>query len=434
MKYSKFTYLDSMLKYTIIALAFVSNSCNAKSTSSLEIASSQDAVALVQLQEKPQQIAPIQTAADQIDLWVLGFKGKNIAVVGNQTSVVRSSPMYNKDGSINTNVTYTHLVDTLISRGVNVKKVFAPEHGFRGTADAGESIKDGIDKKTGIPIISLYGANKKPTAEQLEGIDFVFFDIQDVGARFYTYISTLHYVMEACSRADIMVVVLDRPNPNGNIVDGPVLEKEHSSFVGMHPIPVLHGMTIAEYAQMINGERWLEYNLKCDLLVLRNKNYTRDMPYSLPFKPSPNLPNDKSINLYASLCFFEGTDVSVGRGTDMQFQVYGAPQLKAYKDFSFTPRPNEGASNPPHNGKLCHGVDLRDYEMLTYLDLQFLIDAYNKTENKKIFFNSFFTKLAGSKKLQQQIEQGMTAAQIRMTWTKDIAAFQAMRAPYLIYK
>lgn len=423
-----------MFKYTIIALGFILNSCNAKSTSSPETTSSPDAVALAPLQEKPQQIAPIQTAADQIDLWVLGFKGRNIAVVSNQTSVVRSSPLYNKDGSVNSNVTYTHLVDTLISRGVNVKKVFAPEHGFRGTADAGQSIKDGIDKKTGIPIISLYGANKKPTAEQLEGIDFVFFDIQDVGARFYTYISTLHYVMEACSRANIMVVVLDRPNPNGNIVDGPVLEKEHSSFVGMHPIPVLHGMTIAEYAQMINGERWLEYNLKCDLLVLRNKNYTRDMPYSLPFKPSPNLPNDTSINLYASLCFFEGTDVSVGRGTDMQFQVYGAPQLKAYKDFSFTPRPNEGASNPPQNGKLCYGVDLRNQETLTYLDLQFLIDAYNKTENKKTFFNSFFTKLAGSKKLQQQIEQGMTAAQIRMTWTKDIAAFQAMRAPYLIYK
>lgn len=377
---------------------------------------------------------PIITAADQLELWVAGYKGKNIAIVGNQTSVVRSSKRYNDDGTLNTNVTYTHLVDTLISRGVNVKKVFAPEHGFRGTADAGASIKDGIDKKTGVPLISLYGANKKPTQEQLEGLDFVFFDIQDVGARFYTYISTLHYVMEACAQSNTMVVVLDRPNPNGSIVDGPVLEKEHTSFVGVHPIPVLHGMTVGEYAQMINGQHWLASKLQCQLLVLRNKNYTREMPYSLPIKPSPNLPNDKSINLYPSLCFFEGTDISVGRGTEMQFQIYGAPQLTAYKDFSFTPRPNEGATNPPHNGKLCYGVDLRDHKTLTRLDLSFLIDAYNKTANKKNFFNSFFTKLAGSQTLQKQIEQGMTADQIRATWSKDLEAFKAMRAPYLIYK
>jgi len=423
-----------MFKYTIIALAFTLSSCNARSSSTPQTALSPDSVTLHSLQNVRPKAAPIQPAADGLGIWIAGFIGKNIAIVGNQTSVVRSSPLFNKDGSVNKDVTYTHLVDTLISRGVNVKKVFAPEHGFRGTADAGASIKDGVDKKTGIPIISLYGANKKPTPEQLEGLDFVFFDIQDVGARFYTYISTLHYVMEACSRADLMVVVLDRPNPNGGIVDGPVLNMEYSSFVGMHPIPVLHGMTVGEYAQMINGQRWLAYNLKCPLAVLPNKDYKREMPYSLPIKPSPNLPNDKSINLYASLCFFEGTDISIGRGTEMQFQIYGAPQLKANTGFTFTPRPNEGATSPPHNGTLCYGADLRNHKNLTTLDLSFLIDTYNKTANKKAFFNSFFTKLAGSKKLQQQIEEGLTAAQIRATWTQDLETFKTMRAPYLIYK
>lgn len=377
---------------------------------------------------------PIIPAADRLEMWIAGFQGKNIAIVCNQTSVVRSSPLTLADGTINTTITYTHLVDTLISRGVNVKKVFAPEHGFRGTADAGENIKDGIDKKTGIPIISLYGSNKKPTPEQLEGLDYVFFDIQDVGARFYTYISTLHYVMEACSREDIMVVVLDRPNPNGNIVDGPVLETAHSSFVGMHPIPVLHGMTVGEYAKMINGQNWLEYRLQCGLVVLPIKNYQRDMPYHVPIKPSPNLPNDQSINLYASLCFFEGTNVSVGRGTTTPFQIYGSPFLKYENGFTFTPKPIEGATNPPHNGALCYGVNLTNHKKLTSLDLQFLIDAYNRTADKKTFFNSFFTKLAGSTKLQQQIESGMTAAQISDTWKKDIETFKTMRAPYLLYK
>lgn len=407
--------------------------CNAKSASSPATAST-DATTIV-LQDAPvTNIDPapgIITAADQLEKWVSRFKGKRIALVGNQTSVVQAGVAVNKDGT--KTIKYTHLVDTLISRGVLVKKVFAPEHGFRGTADAGASIKDGVDKKTGVPLISIYGSNKKPTSQQLEGLDYVFFDIQDVGARFYTYISTLHYVMEACAAKGVPVVVLDRPNPNGAIVDGPILETAHDSFVGMHAIPVLHGMTVGEYAQMVNGQQWLEKGLKCTLEVLRVANYKRTMFYSLPIKPSPNLPNDQSINLYASLCFFEGTNVSVGRGTDKQFQIYGAPHLTAYKSFTFTPVTNEGATNPPYNGTKCYGVDLTQHKALTQLDLGFLIDAYTKTADKKSFFNSFFTKLAGTEKLQKQIEQGMTATQIRTTWTDGLDEFKKMRSAYLIY-
>ena len=295
------------------------------------------------------QDGEVTVGAERFQLYSELLKGKNVGVVANQTSFLEKEQQ--------------HLVDFLISKGISVKKVFAPEHGFRGTADAGEHVKDGIDSKTGIPLISLYGSNKKPTQGQLKGIDVLIFDIQDVGARFYTYISTLHYVMEACAESGIPVIVLDRPNPNGHYIDGPILEKEHQSFVGMHPIPIVHGMTMGEYAKMINGEGWLENKIQCELKVIPMENYDHKKEYSLPIKPSPNLPNDKAINLYPSLCFFEGTLLSEGRGTEMQFQIYGAPFLPKEKyPFTFTPKPNEGSKSPKFNGQICFGEDLRNTE------------------------------------------------------------------------
>ena len=316
----------------------------------------------------------IVTAADQTPLYLKKLKGKKIAVVANQTSVIKNK----KNG-------YTHLVDSLVNSNINIQKVFAPEHGFRGKADAGEEIKDGVDTKTGLPIISLYGKNKKPSKEQLKGINAVVFDIQDVGARFYTYISTLHYVMEACAESGIPVIVLDRPNPNGHYIDGPVLEPEHKSFVGMHPVPIVYGMTIGEYAKMINGEKWLANGIKAKLTVIPLKNYTHQSEYSLPIKPSPNLPNDVSINLYPSLCFFEGTNVSAGRGTDMQFQVYGSPFLNDKNPFSYTPSPNEGAKYPKHAYMICYGEDLRCKEPITIQNV--LNHTVNGKPGTRFFYN-----------------------------------------------
>ena len=367
--------------------------------------------------------------------WIEKLKGKRVAIVGNQTSVVKTQDtIISKEWKTKEKLRYTHLVDTLLAHGIDIKRVFAPEHGFRGTADAGATIKDGIDSQTGLPIISLYGKNKKPYKEQLEDVDVVLFDIQDVGARFYTYISTLHYVMEACAQYDKKLIVLDRPNPNGHYIDGPILEQEHQSFVGMHPVPVIHGMTIGEYALMINGENWLDNNLTANLEIIECKNYTHDSSYSIPIKPSPNLPNDQAINLYPSLCFFEGTDVSVGRGTEMQFQVYGSPSLVKYTDFDFTPTPNVGAKRPKFNGKKCYGVDLRDYKKLDHLNLEFLVDAFAKAPSKQNFFNSFFTNLAGTKTLQSQIEKGMSAQEIATTWEKGLEDYQEIRKNYLLYK
>ncbi len=326
-----------------------------------------------------------------------------------------------------------HIVDYLTQKTkVDLVKIFAPEHGFRGEGADGELIVDGKDAKTGIPIISLYGNSKKPSKEQLSGVEVLIFDLQDVGARFYTYISSLHYVMEACAENNIELIILDRPNPNGAIIDGPILEKEYSSFVGMHEIPVLHGMTIGEYALMINGERWLKDSLQCPLKIVPCENYRREMPYSLPVRPSPNLPNDQAINLYASLCFFEGTNVSVGRGTDKQFQIYGSPFLTSYH-YSFTPRPNAGSKEPPQNGKECCGEDLSHIAKINHLELKWLIDAYRNTEQPEKFFNSYFTKLAGSKKLQKQIEGGMSEEEIRATWKSGLNKFREMRKKYLIY-
>ncbi len=349
---------------------------------------------------------------------------KNVGIVANPTSVF-----------INEQSENIHLVDFLLSKKVTVKKVFAPEHGFRGTADAGEVVKDGVDVSTGTPIVSLYGSNKKPSPEQLADLDLVVFDIQDVGARFYTYISTLHYVMEACAEQKIPVIVLDRPNPNGHYIDGPILNPKYKSFVGMHPVPVVHGMTIGEYAKMMNGEKWLANGVQCDLTVIQNKNYSHEMPYSLPIKPSPNLPNDQSINLYPSLCFFESTSISAGRGTDMQFQIFGDPQLpKDIYTFTFTPESNEGAKNPKHKGKVCHGMDLRNVKRMDQLNLQWLIDAYHAYPTQKDFFSSFFTKLAGTEKLLEQIESGMSSEAIRATWKEDLEAFQSIRKKYLLYE
>jgi len=360
---------------------------------------------------------PIKTGAQVLSTNVSLLKNKKVGILTNQSGIITEQ---------------THLVDFLLANEINITKIYAPEHGFRGTADAGELIKDGKDTKTGLPIISLYGNKKKPKPEQLQNIDVMVFDLQDVGARFYTYISSLHYVMEACAEQNIPILVLDRPNPNGNIIDGPILEPEHTSFVGMHTIPVLHGMTIGEYAQMINGEKWLKNGVQADLQVIKMENYNHNLPYKLPVKPSPNLPNEQAINLYASLCFFEGTNVSVGRGTETQFQVYGSPFITDLP-FEFTPEPNFGAKDPMHNGKKCMGENLTNEPKLNQLELKYLITAYNHTSDKSKFFNSFFTKLAGTKKLQQQIEMGLSEDEIRATWEIGLDQFKKTRAKYLLY-
>lgn len=353
------------------------------------------------------------------------ISGKRVAMVVNQTSQIQDR----------------HLVDTLLQLGVEIEVIFAPEHGFRGQADAGEQIVDSKDAKTGIPVKSLYGKKKKPLASDLAGIDVLLFDIQDVGARFYTYISSLHYVMEACAENNIPVLVLDRPNPNGNYIDGPILESAYKSFVGMHPVPVVYGMTIGEYGQMINGERWLANGIQADLTVIPCSNYDHETYYNLPIKPSPNLPNIQSILLYPSLCFFEGTTVSVGRGTDKQFQIYGHP---AYKDgsFKFAPKAGPGSKYPKHQNKTCYGVSLESVTKGALherkrLDLGYLIDAHrNLTSQDKQFWladNNFFEKLAGTSTLRKQINNGLSEDEIRSSWTAGIEKFKNTRAKYLLY-
>jgi uncharacterized protein YbbC (DUF1343 family) len=380
----------------------------------------------------------IKTGADNLTAYLPLLKDKKVGIVTNQTGIIKIETEENvittdgikRDRRIFNTIS---IVDFLLDKKINLQRIYAPEHGFRGTADAGELIKDGKDTKTGLPIVSLYGNNKKPKPEQLAGLDVVVFDLQDVGARFYTYISSLHYIMEACAENNIPLLVLDRPNPNGTIIDGPILEKENTSFVGMHQIPLLHGMTIGEYAQMINGEKWLKNFVQCDLKVIPCLNYKREMAYSLPVKPSPNLPNDLSINLYASLCLFEGTNVSVGRGTEKQFQIYGSPFLPK-SDFSFTPMPNIGAKEPLYKGQLCYGEDLSKIEKVKSLELKWLINTYNSTSDKTKFFNDFFVKLAGTKKLKEQIEAGVSEFEIRNSWKKGLSDFKEMRKKYLIYE
>ncbi|MGB0428332.1 MAG: exo-beta-N-acetylmuramidase NamZ family protein [Flavobacteriales bacterium] len=357
--------------------------------------------------------AILPAAEAQFGTLVERIKTKRVALVANQSSMVNQN----------------HLVDTLWRVGVDIKRVFAPEHGFRGTHSAGEKVEHAIDSKTGLELVSLYGENKKPKPEQLKDVDVLVFDIQDVGLRFYTYISTLHYVMEACAEHQIKLIVLDRPNPNAHYIDGPMLKKNYQSFVGMHPVPVVYGMTIGEYAQMINGENWLKDGIQCELEVLMCEHYTHQKIYTLPVKPSPNLPNDQSINLYPSLCFFEGTSVSIGRGTPFPFQVFGHPEWRS--DFSFTPTKNEGAKYPKHEHTVCYGFDLRSEPRLNQLHLTWLIDAYNKS--KAPFFNEFFNTLAGNSDLQEKIKEGKSDHEIRASWKSDLEAFKKTRANYLIY-
>ncbi|GIJ93796.1 hypothetical protein CAPN002_10140 [Capnocytophaga stomatis] len=371
-------------------------------------------------QETSQEII---LGANRMDLYLTLLQNKKVGIVTNQTGIVKTQ-----------NGKYVHLVDTLLKKDVKVIKVFAPEHGFRGQADAGEVVKDGKDSKTGLPIVSLYGKNKKPTKEQLADLDVVLFDLQDVGVRFYTYISTLHYVMEACAEQQLPVVVLDRPNPNAHYIDGPVLEPEFKSFIGMHPVPVVYAMTIGEYGQMINGEKWLNNNLVANLKVIPLANYTHQTPYSLPVKPSPNLPNDVSINLYPSLCFFEGTNISMGRGTSWQFQVYGSPYLEN-TSFSFTPKPNEGDKKPMFNGKVCYGEDLRNHPTLSKLNFTWLKKALEQSKGVKMpFFTSSFNKIAGNATLKQQIIDQKSDDEIRKTWQPALDKFKQTRKKYLIYK
>jgi uncharacterized protein YbbC (DUF1343 family) len=355
--------------------------------------------------------------ANRTDLYFSEIEGRSIGLLVNHTSIVDDM----------------HLVDFLLSKGMDIHTIFAPEHGFRGTADAGEHVKDGEDKKTGIPIVSLYGNNKKPTPGQLEGIDAVIFDIQDVGVRFYTYISTMHLMMEACAATGTKMIILDRPNPNGHLVDGPVLQKEFSSFVGMHAIPVLHGLTVGELAKMINEEGWLQDTATCDLMVVPMRNYRHSIRYLLPVRPSPNLPNEQAVMLYPSLCFFEGTQMSIGRGTQFPFQVIGYPDSH-FGRFTFTPVSIEGMSkNPKYENQRCYGVDLRTVSAPDKLDVGFVIDFYRKWEKKEDFFTEYFDTLAGTDALRMQILQGKTEIEIRATWQPALQQYKALRKKYLMY-
>ncbi len=366
----------------------------------------------------------IIVGAERLALYYSELKDKNVACVVNHTSRVNDK----------------HLVDTLLNLDLKVMKVFAPEHGFRGDVPDGEKIADDTDPRTGIPIVSLYGKKKKPDPTDLENIDVVVFDIQDVGARFYTYLSTLHNIMEACAEQNIKCIVLDRPNPNGHYVDGPVLEEGEKSFVGMHPVPIVYGMTIGEYAMMINGERWLSGGIKCDLEVVQLKNYSRDSYYEIPIPPSPNLPNQRAIMLYPSLCFLEGTTVSIGRGTDNQFQVIGHPGLES-SEFSFTPMPNKGSKYPKNEGKLCYGEDLTSLTIggiidKGEIDLSYLVDYHQKIiEKESPFFNEngHFNRIAGTPSLKEQLKSGLTIKEIKASWQEGLVEFKKTREKYLIY-
>ncbi|MEA3491959.1 MAG: DUF1343 domain-containing protein [Campylobacterota bacterium] len=365
----------------------------------------------------------ITPAAKRPDLYLPLLKGKSVALVVNHSSLVGRE----------------HLVDFLLKNGVDVRKIFAPEHGFRGRADAGAYVKNSRDTKTNLPIVSLYGKHKKPTKQDLAGIDLILFDIQDVGVRFYTYLSTLHYVMEAGAQQNTPLIVLDRPNPNGHYIDGPLLEKKYRSFVGLDPVPVVYGMTIGEYARMLNGEGWLKRGVKVKLTVIPLANYTHDSFYSLPIKPSPNLPNDRAITLYPSLAFFEGTVMSAGRGTEKPFQLYGAPKYRV-KKFSFVPQSRAGAKYPKFKGERCYGVDLsrdsfKKKRAKRELNLSYLRDAYAKYPDKKSFFlkNRFIDRLAGSDQLRKQILAGTSESAIRKSWQKDLNRFKRIRKKYLLY-
>ena len=364
----------------------------------------------------------VQVGAQRIDQYISLIKDKSVAIIANQTSMLGN----------------THLLDTLLSLGIKVKKVFSPEHGFRGDADAGANVKTMKDKKTGLPIISLYGKKNKPLPADLTDVDVIVFDLQDVGVRFYTYISTLHYVMEACAENKKQLIVLDRPNPNGFYVDGPVLEEKFKSYVGLHPVPIVYGMTVGEYAQMINGEGWLAKKIKCDLKVITIEGYDHIDLYELPVKPSPNLQTMIAVYLYPSLALFEGTVMSVGRGTDAPFMVIGHPTLNSVQ-YSFTPRSIPGASlDPPYKGQLCHGYDLKTFgdlyiKSIKTLYLYWLQGTYRDIPEKDKYFNNYFNQLVGNSTLQQQIKDGTPEAQIRKSWEPALGNFKVMRKKYLLY-
>ena len=362
--------------------------------------------------------------AERPELYLNILLEKRVGVVANQTTKVKKE----------------HLVDVLLNEGVNVIKVFSPEHGFRGKSDAGEKVKDEIDLQTGLPIYSLYGKSKrKPSKEILKDIDIIVFDLQDVGVRFYTYISSLHYVMEACAENNVQLIVLDRPNPNGFYVDGPVLDIKFRSFVGMHPVPVVHGMTIGEYANMINGEKWLNNMIQCSLKIIPCLNYNHNTRYVLPIPPSPNLPNMRSVYLYPSLCFFEGTNISIGRGTSFPFQVFGAPYFPN-KEFSFTPKATFGAKNPKYKSITCYGSDLRNISLDTLkktkkLNLNWLVNSYNISKGSEDFFNknNFFHLLSGTDRLMNLVKGGANPKHIYETYQKELNEFKTIRKNYLIY-
>ena len=363
----------------------------------------------------------IETGAEQTGRYLPLLEGRRVGIMTNHTGTVGR----------------THLVDTLRSLGVDIRVVFAPEHGFRGQADAGESVASYRDRKTGIDVVSVYGSTKRPPDSIMQRLDVLLFDIQDVGLRYYTYLSSMHYLMEACAANGKRLIVLDRPNPNGFYVDGPVLEAKHRSFVGMHPIPVVHGMTLGELARMIAGEGWLRDGLRCKRTVIPCRGYTHRSRYRLPTAPSPNLPNMRAVYLYPSLCFFEGTPVSLGRGTDFPFQAYGHPELQG--DFSFTPRSNAGAKNPPLKDKLCHGVDLRTSPSDERIwergvDLGYVIDCYRQLNLGEKFFTPMFDRLTGTDYVRQMILQGAGADRIKARWADDVKRFKQTRKPYLLYE
>ena len=362
----------------------------------------------------------ISPGAESFKIYLPLLKDKKVGIVAHHASL-----LFNKSKN-------QHLVDFLIKNQVDIEKIFAPEHGFRGNADAGEKISDHHDNKTGIPIVSLYGKNKKPSKENLKNIDIVIFDLQDVGVRFYTYISTLHYVMESCAEMKIPIIVLDRPNPNLHYVDGPVLEKEYSSFVGMHPVPIVYGMTIGEYALMINGEGWLKNGLITELKIIPIQNYSRTSMYELPKRPSPNLPNRQSIALYPSLCLLEPTVISIGRGTENQFQIFGHPELKINK-YSFKPLPNFGSKDPKHNGIVCFGKNLSKVPKPEKIELKWLIEAYSYFPKPESFFLKGFNNIAGNDKLKQQLISFSSEKEIRKSWEPQLKLFKKIRKKYLIY-
>ena len=365
-----------------------------------------------------QEIIP---GAERVDDYIGFLTGKKTAVTGNHTSLVNA----------------VHLVDTLLSRGVEVVRIFSPEHGFRGTAGAGEAVINSADSLTGINLISLYGNRKKPSGDDMQGIDIIVFDMQDVGVRFYTYISTLHYIMEACAERNIPLLVLDRPNPNGGYTDGPVLEKEFQSFAGMHPVPLVHGMTIGEYARMINGEGWLENGLVCNLTVIPCLNYAHNREYIVPVPPSPNLRTPQAVRLYPSMALFEGTVISEGRGTDFPFEIYGHPDM-GYGDYSFTPVSMQAAKNPKLNGRECRGEDLRNWSPMDgkwdRIHLHWLIRAYEAFPDKDAFFNNYFFTLCGTRQIYEDIRSGSGEKEIRAKWKDGLEAFGRVREKYLLYQ